>query len=211
MSIHFMSAAFKTEVGNSGMKLVLLKLADSANDRGECWPSYQHIADQCELGRSTVKRYIKQLQSMGIVGIESRNDGKSSNMYHLHLNPVRSEPGPLRTRSTQSTTRSAPDPEPGPLRTPEPSLEPSGTKGGEKAPSKSKQSRFTPPSVGEVREYCQERGNTIDPDDFVNHYEANGWMRGKTKIKDWKACVRTWEKNQRQKPSSDLPPWAGAI
>jgi hypothetical protein len=44
-----------------------------------------------------------------------------------------------------------------------------------------------------VSEYCQERGNSVDPQAFLDHYEANGWVRGKTKIKDWKACVRTWE------------------
>ena len=63
--------------------------------------------------------------------------------------------------------------------------------GADKPPSRS---RFSPPSVDEVRAYCQERGNNIDPQHFVDYYETNGWMRGKTKIKDWKACVRTWEK-----------------
>lgn len=53
--------------------------------------------------------------------------------------------------------------------------------------------RFAPPTVEEVRKYCEERRNGIDPYAFINHYTANGWMRGKTKIKDWKACVRTWE------------------
>ena len=57
-------------------------------------------------------------------------------------------------------------------------------------------SRFTPPTVDEVAAYCSERNNNINAEDFVDHYEANGWMRGKTKIKDWKACVRTWEKNK---------------
>lgn len=61
--------------------------------------------------------------------------------------------------------------------------------------------RFTPPTVEEVAAYCQERANGISPNDFVNHYEANGWMRGKNKIKDWRACVRTWEKNS--KPTVD--------
>lgn len=63
------------------------------------------------------------------------------------------------------------------------------TKKGAKAPKK-----FIPPSVEEVRQYCQQRGNNIDPESFVAHYEANGWYRGKTKIKDWKSCVITWEK-----------------
>lgn len=60
-------------------------------------------------------------------------------------------------------------------------------------PSGETQHRFVPPTVDEVREYCEERENGIDPCAFINHYTANGWMRGKTKIKDWKACVRTWE------------------
>jgi hypothetical protein len=55
--------------------------------------------------------------------------------------------------------------------------------------------RFTPPSVEEVADYCKERGNSIDPQGFIDHYEANGWVRGKTPIKNWKACVHTWEKN----------------
>lgn len=58
--------------------------------------------------------------------------------------------------------------------------------------------RFIPPTVDEVRAYCQERGNSIDPQRFVDHYTSNGWIVGKTKMKDWKAAVRTWE--QREKP-----------
>jgi hypothetical protein len=54
--------------------------------------------------------------------------------------------------------------------------------------------RFAPPSLQDVKNYCQQRENQVNPQDFLDHYEANGWIRGKTKIKDWKACVRTWEK-----------------
>lgn len=61
-----------------------------------------------------------------------------------------------------------------------------------------KKGRFAPPSLKEVSEYCQERDNSVDPEAFINHYEANGWMRGKTKIKDWRACVRTWEKSSKK-------------
>ena len=64
-----------------------------------------------------------------------------------------------------------------------------------------KKGRFTPPSLSEVEDYCQERENGIDAEAFLNHYDANGWMRGKTKIKDWKACVRTWEKRT---PKEDI-------
>lgn len=55
--------------------------------------------------------------------------------------------------------------------------------------------RFTPPTVEDVESYCRERGNAVDAQRFVDFYTASGWMRGKAPIRDWKACVRTWEKN----------------
>ena len=68
-------------------------------------------------------------------------------------------------------------------------------------------SRFVPPTIEEVADYCRQRGNSVNPQAFLDHYSANGWMRGKNKIKDWKACVRTWEQNQneRQTPTRHLP------
>lgn len=58
-----------------------------------------------------------------------------------------------------------------------------------------KRKRFTPPLFDEVSAYCKTRNNQVDPQAFLDHYQSNGWMRGKNKIKDWQACVRTWEKN----------------
>lgn len=57
--------------------------------------------------------------------------------------------------------------------------------------------RFSPPTVDEVREYCQERNNGIDAAAFVDFYAARGWMIGKTHMKDWKAAVRTWERREQ--------------
>ena len=65
--------------------------------------------------------------------------------------------------------------------------------------------RFKPPTVAEVAEYCKERGNNVNPATFIDHYEANGWMRGKSKVKCWKACVRTWERNNTPKASTQEP------
>lgn len=55
--------------------------------------------------------------------------------------------------------------------------------------------RFSPPSHQEVSDYCLERNNSVDPQRFIDHYTSNGWMVGKNKMKDWKAAIRTWEKN----------------
>ena len=55
--------------------------------------------------------------------------------------------------------------------------------------------RFIPPTIEEVRGYCIERNNHVDPERFVNFYASKGWKVGKTKMEDWKAAVRTWERN----------------
>lgn len=54
--------------------------------------------------------------------------------------------------------------------------------------------RFTPPTVDEVRAYCQERQNNVDAERFIDYYTSNGWKVGKNPMKDWKAAVRTWER-----------------
>ncbi len=59
--------------------------------------------------------------------------------------------------------------------------------------------RFEPPDVETVRAYCQERGNKVDPQAFVDFYESKGWMVGKNKMKNWKAAVRTWEKEDQRR------------
>ena len=55
--------------------------------------------------------------------------------------------------------------------------------------------RFIPPTLDEVREYCSERNNSVDPEKFIDYYTANGWKVGRNKMKDWKESVRTWERN----------------
>ncbi|MDI3445953.1 helix-turn-helix domain-containing protein [Serratia marcescens] len=107
MSMILMATAMKIKVGNPLRKLVLIKMADNANDDGECWPSYQHIADHCECSKSAVKAHITALITMGLLSKENRlgsNNGKgnTSNIYQLTLgNPVSSEnTAPMAGKST---------------------------------------------------------------------------------------------------------------
>jgi hypothetical protein len=59
--------------------------------------------------------------------------------------------------------------------------------------------RFCPPTYDEVKAYCLERKNNVDPEKFIDFYQSKGWMVGKSKMKDWKASVRTWEKRESKK------------
>ena len=63
-----------------------------------------------------------------------------------------------------------------------------------------KEKRFTPPSVGEVGAYVDEKQYNVDPEAFVDFYASKGWKVGNQPMKDWKAAVRTWNKRHTQEP-----------
>ena len=94
MSMTLMAKAMAIKTGNPIRKLVLIKLADNANDSGECWPSYKHIADHCECSKSAVRDHIDALISMGLLVKENRpgvknGKGNASNLYCMNLdNPM---------------------------------------------------------------------------------------------------------------------------
>ena len=64
---------------------------------------------------------------------------------------------------------------------------------------------FIKPTIDEIKEYCLERNNNVDAERFYNFYESKDWYVGKNKMKDWKACIRTWE----QRDKVDVPGWFG--
>ena len=65
--------------------------------------------------------------------------------------------------------------------------------------------KYNKPTIEEIREYCIERNNNINPESFYDFYESKDWYVGKNKMKDWKACVRTWER--RNNPKEIIPKW----
>lgn len=73
-----------------------------------------------------------------------------------------------------------------------------------------KSNRFIPPTLEEVKEYCKERNNNVNPERFIDFYESKGWLVGKSKMKDWKASVRTWERDTnttKEIKREDMPKW----
>ena len=64
-----------------------------------------------------------------------------------------------------------------------------------------KRKRFEKPSISDIKQYCMERNNNVNAEQFFDYYESNGWKVGKNSMKDWKACVRTWERNGYDKPT----------
>ena len=71
--------------------------------------------------------------------------------------------------------------------------------------AKEKRTRFSAPSVDEVRDYCRERGNSIDAETFVDFYASKGWKVGNSPMKDWQSAIRTWEKRERRASPREQP------
>ena len=63
--------------------------------------------------------------------------------------------------------------------------------------------RFSPPSVQEIEDYCTEKGFLLDAERFVDYYASVGWRVGKNPMKDWRAAVRTWVKKDTPKPEPE--------
>lgn len=72
---------------------------------------------------------------------------------------------------------------------------------------KEKQKAFIPPTLEEVKAYVKEKGYTFSPDAFVGYYGSNGWMVGRTKMKDWKSACVTWQSKEAKKPVAKKPNW----
>jgi hypothetical protein len=85
-----MVAAFKARVNSPITKLVLIKLADNSNDDGLCFPSYQHIADQCEISRQSAINHVKILLELGVLQKENRmrNGENTSNQFVLSMSKM---------------------------------------------------------------------------------------------------------------------------
>ena len=215
-----MAKAMGVKVGNSLRKLVLIKLADNANDNGECWPSYQHIVDQCEWSRTAVRNHIDALEEMGLIKRENRvgvNNGKgnTSNVYYLKLDTT---PMPLNGTGVchdvahPMPSDGTPPMPPDGTRTShsfEPVTEPNSLSGREGFMSEAAKRRigispngeipFPPlfkPSADHIA-MADEKGVSIETEllNFRDYHLSRG-----TLLIDWNSAFRVWIRNARVNP-----------
>ncbi|WP_333614335.1 helix-turn-helix domain-containing protein, partial [Psychrobacter sp.] len=99
MSFKLVAQVMDIKVGSPLRKIILIKLADQANDEGVCWPSYESIAKTCEISKRSVITHIQKLEKQGFLRIEKRYNkdaGKNfSNKYHLTLSKGSANDSPL--------------------------------------------------------------------------------------------------------------------
>ena len=202
MSVHISSEVWRFRDCDSLGKLVLLKLADNANDDGVCWPSLTTISRETRLCRATVCVRLAELEKAGL--LVRIHGERPSTVYRINL-PIQSarqtsppdrlvcdtdrvSPGHGLDQSTARTTASPPH-------GPEPSLnqkESPKTRKKAQAPEGAAKTRC---SEVEAQAYVESIGLPIsDGSWFFDKCEGNGWKNGGQPIKDWQATIRAWKR-----------------
>lgn len=201
-----MVKAMQIKVGNPLRKLVLLKLADNASDQGECWPSYQYIADQCEISKRSVMSHIDDLCQSGLLKKVFRKGpkGNSTNIYILTL-PSAGDSLPSAGDSLGGSAGAAPRIS----HSFEPVNEPNSLSGRDGFVSEAAKARMGLPTGSGIPFPAQfkpsaehvamaaEKGVSIETEllNFRDYHTARG-----TTLIDWNSAFRVWIRNARVNP-----------
>lgn len=177
-------------------KLIYAELTCLCQKQGYCWATNSYFSELYDASKETVSRWFSHLQDCGYIKISldpayengrriTLFDGSNVNGVDENVNTPHDEKvmPPLDENVNHNNTS---------INTT------SKNKEIDKSISSTPRQKngFAKPTIEQVTAYCTERQRGVDPQKWYNHYIANGWMVGRTKMVDWKAAVRTWEKDR---------------
>lgn len=154
-------------------------------EAGQFITSIQSLADKSGLSFQAVRTALDKLQSTGEINIQSTN--KNTLITVIKWADFQCDEELQQTNNKQTTNKQ------------QSNNKRTTTNKNDKNVKNERNINTIPPTLEEVTQYCNERHNNVDPQTFMDFYESKGWMVGKNKMKDWKACVRTWEKGRSGK------------
>lgn len=183
MGWHIVITEEMRAMGLSGNNLVVFALINgfSQNGQGCFYGSLAYVCETCGIAKRTAVYILQGLVERGFVTkTETYHNGVMSVAYQVSANYA---------QGVQKMHRGSAENAPNNI---EINIDNTLSIKG--------RTRFQKPTLEEIRHYCQERGNSVDPEKFFNFYESKGWVVGKSPMKDWKAAVRTWE----QRPDTPI-------
>ena len=161
------------------VKLLYAEITALCNMNGICYASNKYFAELYGKSKGAISGWISELVKHGYIQIDYTYKEGSKEIEHRYIKimkgGVTEKDNPLYQKTLKSNTTNTNN-----------NLTDSNIK------------RFKKPHVFDVATYCNKRNNNIDPEAFYDFYESKDWMIGKSKMKDWKAAVRTWEKNEKK-------------
>ena len=182
----------------AGAKLLYGEITALCNQSGFCWAKNSYFAELYNTAESTIKRWLQALEECGYLyrNIEYEEDGKTvirrclsivnepTSVQNWAGGSIKIEPrGGFKNEPYNNTRMNNTN-----------EYNSTNSRVGGVGPSKA----FQKPNLEDVAAYCRERKNNVDAETFWDFYESKGWKVGNQSMKDWKACVRTWEKDSRR-------------
>ena len=159
-------------------KLLYAELTALCNMNGKCTASTEYFCRLYEVSRVSIQKWLKNL--------EDNNHIRRVNIYKQGSKEILTRVITLvNTPSKEKLTDNT-------------NINITNTN----LTDSNKKAFFKKPTLDEVKNYCILRKNNIEADAFIDFYESKGWQIGKEKMKSWKACVRTWESRDKNKPKT---------
>lgn len=174
-------------------KLLYGEITALCNEKGYCWATNDYFANLYGVTKKTVSRYVSELVDCGYITnelfyadgtkeVEKRIITLKKDTYGQNcLYPMDKNVHTPMDKNVQDNNTNN-----------------NNTNNKKEKYKKEKvvsEGKIIPPSLDMVTAYCNERGNGINPQAFINFYESKGWMVGKNKMKNWKSAIGTWETN----------------
>ena len=160
-------------------KLLYAEITALCNMNGKCTASTEYFCRVYEVSRASIQNWLSLLDKNGYITRVLIYRQGSKEILSRYIKLVDKPSLKMCTDNTNINITNT-------------NLTDSNTKGS-----------FVKPTIIDINEYCKERKNNVDADTFFNFYESKDWLIGKNKMKDWKACVRTWEKSRNNKNNTN--------
>jgi len=155
-------------------KLLYAEITALCNMNGKCTASTEYFCRLYEVSRGAVQNWLKMLDDNGYIDRTVIYKQGSKEILHRYINLKDKGSINISTDNTNINITNT------------------------NLTDSNKKAFFKKPTVEEVHQYCNERKNKVCADAFIDFYESKDWMVGSNKMKNWKACVRTWEKRENR-------------
>ena len=165
-------------------KLLYAEITALVNMNGKCFANNKYFADLYGVSKTSVSKWISQLESFGYI--------KTIYLYKEGSKEIDKRYISILKGAIEKNLKG----------TIEENLIDNNTSINNNITYNNKREYFNKPTIIEIKDYCLERSNNIDPNSFFDFYESKNWFVGKNKMKDWKACIRTWENRSKNKSNN---------
>ena len=165
-------------------KLLYAEITALENMNGRCFANNKYFADLYGVSKTSVSKWISQLESFNCIKTVYIYKEGSKEIDKRYITTLK---GGIEQNLKGGIKEKLKD---------------NNTSINNNITYNNKRVLFKKPNIFEIRDYCLERNNNIDPSSFFDFYESKNWFVGKNKMKDWKACVRTWENRSKNKSNN---------